>query len=661
MHLVRWLDIRHTTYIVESLTNPLRLVYRNFCVAVSSLAQTFRESIPRINNLIFFAGRIPHTLLRRFLFTENHMESNISFEELGLQKSLLQSLADVGYELPTPIQAKTIPTLLSGRDIIGQAQTGTGKTAAFALPMLQAMDPKNSAVQGLVLTPTRELAIQVAEAIHTYSKRQGGVHVLPVYGGAPILPQIKRLHRDVHIVVGTPGRVMDHLRRGTLKLESLKMIVLDEADEMLKMGFLEDVEWILEQAPKERQTALFSATMPRQIKRVASHHLEDPLSIQIEHEALTVPTIEQRYLNVSERSKLDALTLILGAEPTEAVIVFARTRSGAADLVNKLEARGYAAEAIHGDISQAAREAVVKRLRNGKVDVLVATDVAARGLDVERISHVINYDMPNDLEVYVHRIGRTGRAGRSGVAVLFVTPRERRMMKEIERYTGKKITPMKLPTRAEVAARRVAVLKDSIRDILENQDLELYLSLVEDLAEESGCDMAEIAAAAIFAAKGDAVMEVEAPVEQVHEPEEGMVRLFIAAGAINGVRPADIVGAIANESGMPGRAIGAIDIQEDYTFVELPRQYREQVLSRMSNTRIKGRQINIREAGKEAAPPAIEKSSKFKPKKNGPRRAKGEEKKIVPAKAPQGEVKKPHKKKLAKKLAKKQAKKQTNA
>jgi len=533
-------------------------------------------------------------------FMEHLMKTAASFKELGLAESLLKSLAEVGYEAPTPIQAKTIPALLEGRDIIGQAQTGTGKTAAFALPMLQAVDTKSDAVQGLVLTPTRELAIQVAEAIHTYSKHAGPLRVLPVYGGAPISTQIKRLSREVHIVVGTPGRIMDHLRRGTLNLENIKIFVLDEADEMLKMGFLEDVEWILEHVPQQRQTALFSATMPRQIKRVASRHLQDPLSIQVEHETLTVPTIEQRYLNVSERGKLDALTRILAAEPTDAVIVFARTRSGAADLVHKLEARGCAAEAIHGDISQTAREAVVKRLKNGKIDVLAATDVAARGLDVERISHVINYDMPNDVEVYVHRIGRTGRAGRAGTAVLFVTPRERRMMQEIERYTGQRITPMKMPSRAEIAARRVGILKDSIKAVLEEQDLELYLSLVEDLAEETGSDMAEIAAAAIYAAKGDLPIEVELEEEDGNEPEQGMVRLFIAAGARNGVRPADIVGAVSNEADIPGRTIGAIDIREDCSFVEIPREFKQKVLSRMEKTRIKGRPIHIREAGKDS-------------------------------------------------------------
>ncbi|HEY2295297.1 MAG TPA: DEAD/DEAH box helicase [Thermoanaerobaculia bacterium] len=518
-----------------------------------------------------------------------------TFESLGISEPILRTLIEIGYEAPTPIQEKTIPPMLAGRDLIGQAQTGTGKTAAFAIPILEKIDPATPEVQALVLAPTRELAIQVAEAIHTYSKYRGRVGVLPVYGGQPIQLQLKRLDRGVHVVVGTPGRIMDHLRRGTLRLDAVRLVVLDEADEMLRMGFIEDVEWILSQAPEGRQTALFSATLPREIRRIADRHLKDPVAIEIEHKTLTVPTIEQRYLLVTPQQKLDALARILETEPADAVLIFTRTKTGAAELTERLEGRGYAAEAMHGDMNQAQRESVIRRLRGGQVEIVVATDVAARGLDVERISHVINYDIPNDVEAYVHRVGRTGRAGRSGVAVLFVSPRERRMMQEIERFTGQRIMPMKLPTQADVAARRIALFKDSIRRSVAEGDLDLYLSLVEELVEE-GLDLAEIAAGAARLARGDKPLEVEVEPEAASVPqaEDGMVRLFIAAGSWAGVRPGDIVGAIANEAGVPGKAIGSIDIYDRFTFVEIPAQYQDQVLERMAQATIRGRPVQIR-------------------------------------------------------------------
>ncbi len=503
----------------------------------------------------------------------------VTFAGLGLSEPILRALGDVGYEAPTPIQERTIPVMLAGQDLIGQAQTGTGKTAAFAIPILEKIDPKTPEVQALVLAPTRELAIQVAEAIHTYSKYSGRVGVLPVYGGQPIQLQLKRLDRGVHVVVGTPGRIMDHLRRGSLRLDAVRVVVLDEADEMLRMGFIEDVEWILSQAPESRQTALFSATLPREIRRIAERHLKTPVSIEIEHKTLTVPAIEQRYLNVSPQQKLDALARILETEPTDAVLIFTRTKTGAAELTERLQGRGYAAEAMHGDMNQAQRESVIRRLKAGQVEIVVATDVAARGLDVERISHVVNYDIPNDVEAYVHRIGRTGRAGRSGVAVLFVLPRERRMMTEIERYTGQRIMPMKMPTQADVAARRIAMFKDNIRSSVEEGDLDLYLSLVEELVEE-GLELAEIAAAAARLARGDKPLEVEVEPEAAAVPraEDGMVRLFLGAGSMAGVRPGDVVGAIANEAGVPGKSIGSIDIYDRFTFVEIPAQFQDQVL-----------------------------------------------------------------------------------
>ncbi|HWM92356.1 MAG TPA: DEAD/DEAH box helicase [Thermoanaerobaculia bacterium] len=555
-------------------------------------------------------------------------KAETSFADLGLSEPLLKVLAEVGYEAPTPIQAKTIPALLEGRDLIGQAQTGTGKTAAFALPMLQRLDPKLAEVQALVLAPTRELAIQVAEAFHVYSRYigdRGRIGVLPVYGGQPIDRQQQRLQRGVHVVVGTPGRIMDHLRRGTLRLDKIRHVAIDEADEMLKMGFLEDVEWILAQAPEERQIALFSATLPPEIRRVASRHLRNPVMIEIERRTLTVPETEQRYLNVHGPQKLEALTRILETESATAVLVFTRMKTGAAELADHLNGRGYSAEALHGDMNQAQRETVLRRLRSGQVEIVVATDVAARGLDVERISHVVNYDMPHDVESYVHRIGRTGRAGRTGVAILFVAPRERRMLQDIERFTKQRIEPMRMPTQADVAARRMAMFKESLRKTLKEEDLELYLTLVEELAEEEGLDMAEVAAAAARLARGDKPleMEIEPEPQQVAAPQGGMVRLFLSAGRRNGVRPADIVGAVANEAGVPGKSIGAIDIYDNFTFVEVPEEYRDQVLDRMSRATIRGRPVEARIARPEGpgSPERPDRPSQgFRPPRGGPDR-----------------------------------------
>ena len=523
---------------------------------------------------------------------------SVAFDQLGLSDVLRKTIEDAGYEQATPIQVKTIPLMLAGRDVIGQAQTGTGKTAAFALPVLQQLDLNENSPQALVLTPTRELGIQVAEAFYTYGKHLGRIRVLPVYGGQSIQQQINRLRSGVHVVVGTPGRIMDHLRRGTLDFASLKMVVLDEADEMLRMGFIEDVEWILGQAPGELQKALFSATIPQEIRRIADRYLHDPVTIEIEHKTLTVPTVQQRYLIASEGQKLEALSHVLETEtePGEAVLIFAQTKIGAADLAEKLQARGYAAEAMHGDMNQAQREQTVRRLRSGQVEIVVATDVAARGWDVERIGMVVNYDIPYDTESYVHRIGRTARAGREGKALLFVTPRQKRMLREIEQYTGQRIEPVKAPTKADVAARRVALFKERILKTLEEEELELYLNLVEELAVESGCDMAEIAAAAARLARGDRPLEVvvEPLPEQAPPTEAGMLRLFVDAGRKSGVRPADIVGAIANEAGIPGNVIGAIDIYDTFSFVDVPGEYLKQVLEGMSRATIRNREARIR-------------------------------------------------------------------
>jgi ATP-dependent RNA helicase DeaD len=540
-----------------------------------------------------------------------------SFDQFQLSPPLMQAVQEIGYETPTPIQVKTIPLLMQGRDVIGQAQTGTGKTAAFALPILQKLDVGEKYVQALVLTPTRELGLQVAEAFHAYGKHLGNVRTLPVYGGQSMQIQLQRLRGGVQIVVGTPGRIMDHLRRGTLKLDRLKVVVLDEADEMLRMGFLEDVEWILGQAPEDRQTALFSATIPKEVRRIADRYLRNPAMVEIEHKTMTVPTTEQRYLLVPEGQKLDALSHMLETqmESGEAALIFARTKVGAAELADKLQARGCAAEAMHGDMNQSQRENVIRRLRSGELEVVVATDVAARGLDVERIGLVVNYDAPYDTESYVHRIGRTGRAGREGKALLFITPRQRRMLQDIERFIGQRIEAVKMPTRSEVAARRIALFKERIIDTLDSEDIDLYLNLVIELSQESGHDLAEIAAAAARMARGDRPLEVN--IEPVR-PEatltnEGMVRLFIDIGRQSGVRPGDIVGAIANEADVPGSAIGAIDIYDRFSFVDVQSEYIDQVLNRMSGSIIRSRDLRIRVATPKEKETTRD-SRRFKPK-----------------------------------------------
>jgi ATP-dependent RNA helicase DeaD len=514
-------------------------------------------------------------------------ESSNPFTELGLRAEITDTLTALGYEAPTPIQQRTIPLMLAGRDLIGQAQTGTGKTAAFALPILEKIDPKLRDTQALVLTPTRELAMQVADAIHSYSSKLGPVSVLPVYGGAPIVPQLKRLERGAHVVVGTPGRLIDHLERGSLNLSKIRVLVLDEADEMLKMGFAEEVDKILAGVPPERQIALFSATMPDEVLRVAKRHLRNPERVEIEHRNVSAPQIEQRFLNVSEGQKLEVLTQILELEPAEAVLIFRRTKTGSAELAEKLEGRGFAAVAMHGDMTQPLRESVIRRLRAGQVEIVVATDVAARGLDVEQIEHVINYDVPYDVEAYVHRIGRTGRAGRHGVATMFITPRERKMMREIERFTGTQIKPMKMPTRADIAAKRIGVFKDQIRKTIAEGELEMYVDLVEQLVEEGPFDMADVAAAAARIANGSRAL-VKARAE-------------MSVGRADGIRPADVVGSIANEADIPGRDIGPIDIQEEVTYVGIPERYVDVVIEKVGKARFRGRAVNLKVAAPGAA------------------------------------------------------------
>ena len=446
--------------------------------------------------------------------------ASVKFTDLALPEPLLRALAEVGYESPSPIQAATIPPLLAGRDVLGQAQTGTGKTAAFALPALARIDPAQAAPQVLVLAPTRELAIQVAEAFQKYAHFLPRFHVLPIYGGQSYYPQLQALKRGVQVIVGTPGRVIDHLERGSLDLSQLRCLVLDEADEMLRMGFIDDVEAVLKKTPETRQVALFSATMPAPIKRIAQTYLKDPVEVAIKNKTSTAANIRQRYWSVSGMHKLDAITRILEAEPFDAMIVFARTKLGTEELADKLSARGIAAAAINGDVQQAQREKTIQNLKDGKIDVLVATDVAARGLDVERISHVLNYDIPYDTESYVHRIGRTGRAGRKGEAILFVTPRERGMLRAIERATRQPIEPMELPTIETVNEQRVSKFLGRIGEALEASDLAMFRELVERYEREKNVPAIEVAAALAKLVQGDQPLLLPQPARAERKPFE---------------------------------------------------------------------------------------------------------------------------------------------
>ncbi len=545
--------------------------------------------------------------------------SVVSFDALNLPAPLLSALNKVGYETPTQIQARTIPHLLDGLDLLGHAPTGTGKTAAFALPLLARTDLARRHVQTMVLTPTRELAIQVAEAFQRYASHMKGFHVLPVYGGQDYGGQIRQLKRGAHVVVGTPGRVMDHMRKGTLKLDGLQALVLDEADEMLRMGFIEDVEWILDQTPEQRQTALFSATMPKEIRRIARRHLRNPQEIAIETRTATAETIRQRYWIVSGLHKLDALTRILEVEPFDALLMFVRTKTATAELAQRLEARGYAAAALNGDMAQKSREQMVERLKKGSLDILVATDVAARGLDVERISLVVNYDIPYDTEAYIHRIGRTGRAGRQGDAILFVAPREQRMLHAIEKATRQKIEPLELPSTETVNNKRISDFKQSISDTLAAGELDFMQGLLEQYQQEHDVSALEIAAALAKISIGDRALllkpDKERPTRGKHKethreelneahhrrpptrPGKGMERFRIEVGRQHDVKPGNIVGAIANEAGLDGRYIGRIDIETDYSLVDLPEGMPKEVFQDLKKARVCGQRLNISRLG----------------------------------------------------------------
>ncbi|APZ44182.1 DEAD/DEAH box helicase [Acidihalobacter ferrooxydans] len=555
------------------------------------------------------------------------MSAVTSFSELVLAAPVLQAVAEIGYEAPSPIQAESIPPLLEGRDVLGMAQTGTGKTAAFALPLLSRIDPAQRFPQVLVLAPTRELAIQVAEAMQTYARHLPGFHVLPIYGGQSMEPQLRALRRGAQIVVGTPGRVQDHLRRGSLQLDRLQAVVLDEADEMLRMGFIDDVEDILQRTPSQRQVALFSATMPEAIRRIAHTYLNDPVEIRIKSQTSTVTATTQRYWLVEGLNKLEALTRILEVEEADAWIVFVRTKTATAELAEKLEARGYAAAALNGDMNQAMREQTVEKLKRGALDIVVATDVAARGLDVSRISHVINYDIPYDTEAYVHRIGRTGRAGRSGDAILFVAPRERRMLRTIERATGQRIEQMRLPSRADIADRRAERFKQRITETLESQDLAFFHELIDGYTQENEQSPTAVAAALAFLLQEERPLVPQLPEPRTTEtgrraarserdsraPREDRrprrssrdeddeigptVSYRIEVGRAHGVEPKNIVGAIANEAGMESRHIGAIDIQDEYSTVDLPEGMPTGIFKHLQKVWVCGRQLRISVAG----------------------------------------------------------------
>jgi ATP-dependent RNA helicase DeaD len=537
------------------------------------------------------------------------MDETIRFEDLGLSETTLKAIAELGYEEPTPIQARTINRMREGVDVIAQAQTGTGKTAAFALPIIEKLDASVRTPQALVLTPTRELAVQVAEAFHSYGKYQR-ISILPVYGGQPIDRQLRVLDRGVQVVVGTPGRLLDHIRRGTLKLDRVCTVVLDEADEMLDMGFIEDIEAILQETPADRQTALFSATMPGPIADLAQRYMHDPQRITVQAGQMTVPQIRQVYYEVGGRDKFEVLARILDFETPTSAIIFCRTKSEVDSLGERLIARAFPAETLHGDLSQVQRDRVMGRFRSGQVELLVATDVAARGLDVEHVSHVINYDIPLDPEIYVHRIGRTGRAGRTGTAITMVTPRERRLLRIIERTTSAQIQRMRLPTIADVVARRRESFKETLRETIAQGNLEQFVIMAEDLGEEYS--PTDLAAAAFKLLLGESQSQgedklAEQELEQIEDerdgrrrrprdrsfgPERGMMRLYIDVGRDDGVRPADIVGAIANEAGIPGRAIGAIELFERFSFVEVPSNHGERVMRALKRTTIRGRKIS---------------------------------------------------------------------
>ena len=518
------------------------------------------------------------------------------FEDLGLCPEIMKAVKNMGFEEASPIQAKAIPAMMEGKDIIGQAQTGTGKTAAFGIPLLEKIDPKNKKLQAIVLCPTRELAMQVAEEIRNLAKYMHAIKVLPIYGGQEIVKQIRSLKSGTQLIIGTPGRVMDHMRRKTVKMENIHTVVLDEADEMLNMGFREDIETILEGVPEERQTVLFSATMPKPILDITKRFQKNAELIKVTKKELTVPNIEQFYYEVKPKNKEEVLSRLLDIYNPKLSVIFCNTKKQVDLLVNGLLGRGYFAAGLHGDMKQAQRDRVMEGFRKGKTEILVATDVAARGIDVEEVEAVFNYDLPQDDEYYVHRIGRTGRAGRVGRSFSFVTGKEVYKLKEIQRYCKTKIYAQKVPSLDDVANTKMDKLMETINRIIEEEDLTTYFQMIQAEVNDSDYTSMDIAAALLKLCSGTKEEDSADMFEDTGAEEPGMVRLFINIGKKHKAKPGDILGALAGESGLPGKVVGTIDMYDKYTFVEVPREYARDILNAMDHAKIKGKSVAVEPA-----------------------------------------------------------------
>ena len=520
----------------------------------------------------------------------------IRFDELNLDPRILRAVTDMGFEAASPIQAQAIPVEMEGHDMIGQAQTGTGKTAAFGIPLLMKMDPENRKTQAMILCPTRELAIQVAEELRRLAKYMSGIKILPVYGGQEIVKQIRSLKGGVQIIVGTPGRVMDHMRRKTIRTDAIHTVVLDEADEMLNMGFLEDMETILGELPEERQTVMFSATMPHAIAQIAQKFQKDPKMVQVVKKELTVPKVTQYYYEVKPRNKVEVMCRLLDLYSPKLSVAFCNTKKQVDELVQALQGRGYFAEGLHGDLKQEQRDRVMGSFRNGATEILVATDVAARGIDVDDVEAVFNYDIPQDDEYYVHRIGRTGRAGKKGVAITFIEPREYRQLKLIERLAKTKLVRKQLPSSADILERQREIIKTRLLKTLENNNFADYHTIVSDLTVDY--DLIDVAAAALKLSVEGFKEKEEEPISKIENTggAPGMVRLFMNIGRSQKIRPEDIVRAFASEADIPGNIIGVINIYDRFTFVEVPEDVAERVLSVMHKNTVKGYKINVEPA-----------------------------------------------------------------
>ncbi|WP_301959113.1 DEAD/DEAH box helicase [uncultured Clostridium sp.] len=544
----------------------------------------------------------------------------IRFEDLELDAKIMRAITDMGFEAASPIQGQAIPLELQGLDIIGQAQTGTGKTAAFGIPLLQKIDPKNKKPQAIILCPTRELAIQVSEEIRRLAKYMHGVKVLPIYGGQEIGRQIRSLKDGVQVIIGTPGRVMDHMRRKTVKMDQIHTVVLDEADEMLNMGFLEDMETILSALPEERQTLMFSATMPQAIQRIAANFQKDPQIVRVVKKELTVPKVTQYYYEVKPKNKLEVMCRLLDLYDPKLSVVFCNTKKQVDELVQGLQGRGYFAEGLHGDLKQEQRDRVMRAFRTGRTDILVATDVAARGIDVDDVEAVFNYDVPQDDEYYVHRIGRTGRAGREGKAFNLVVGKEVYKLREIQRYCKTRIIPQAIPSLDDVTSIKADKILDQVGEVLQDSDLSKVIDIVEKRVLEEDYTTLDLAAALLkmmMGEEGEELLEENRPLRELEDLEdesrrsrggrngrgsrgrnEDVARLFINIGKNQGIRPGDILGAIAGESGMPGRMVGSIDMFDNYTFVEVPREHADVVLKAMRGAKIKGKNVHMEKANR---------------------------------------------------------------